>query len=179
MTRNRKIDPEVLEREYVYDSGTPPISFSGLAEKYGLARNTVAEKGIKGRWYERRKEFREQLGMKTVEALGDQWVRYETAVREKAMVIAVEYLEKYAKALTDGEIKVGTRDMLGVVAMLRTLMTDAAARATTEEVLLDPDTADLKPEHFQRAIDVLDRLELGAGDAPATAATGAPGVGED
>jgi hypothetical protein len=179
MTRNRKIDPEVLEREYIYDSSPKPVSFTALADRYNLARNTVAEKGVKGRWYERRKEFREQLGMKTVEALGDQWVRYETAVREKAMVIAVKYLETYEAKLLSGEITVSTRDMLGVVAMLRTLMTDATAAKSTEEVLLDPDASDIAPDEYRKALDVLDRLELGAG-APAEAAeTGAPGAGED
>jgi hypothetical protein len=182
VTRNRKIDPEVLEREYIFDAATPPISFSGLAEKYGLARNTVAEKGVKGRWFERRKEFREQLGMKVTEALGDQWVRYETAVREKMMSGFVAYIEKWVAALDSGEIKVSTRDMLGIAAALRTFMADALAAKPTEEVLLNED-ADLDPEHYRRAIDVLDRLEAGtgpdAGDVAAVAAAGAPGAGED
>jgi len=175
MTRNRKVDPEVLEREYIYDSGTPPISYTELAAKYGLARNTVAEKGIRGRWFERREEFRKTLGIKVTEALGEEWVRFETAAREKLMALGMTYVEKYAKALEDGEIKVSTRDMLGVAAMLRTLMGDAAAAKPTEEVLLDPD-ADLHPDVARR---VLAALESGAGAPRETAATGIEELGED
>jgi hypothetical protein len=179
VTRLRKVDPEVLEREYIFDSGTPPISFSGLAEKYGLARTTVAEKATKGRWFERREEFRKQLGMKTVEALGEQWVRYETAVREKAMATGVEYLEKYAKALTDGSITVSTRDMLGVVAMLRTLMADASVAKPTEEVLLNEDSP-IHPDEYRRALAVIEQIESsGTGDAAEVAPTGPPRPGDD
>jgi hypothetical protein len=180
VTRNRKIDPEVLEREYIFDAATPPISFSGLAEKYGLARNTVAEKGVKGRWFERRKEFREQLGMKVTEALGDQWVRYETAVREKMMSGFVVYIEKWVAAVDAGEIKVSTRDMLGVAAALRTFMADALAAKPSEEVLLDPDTSDIGPDEYRRALAAIEQIESGgADDAEAAAPAGAPGAGED
>jgi hypothetical protein len=176
MTRLRKVDPEVLEREYIYDASTPPISFTGLAEKYGLARNTVAEKGLRGHWYERRKAFREQLGVKVVDALGDQWVRYETAVREKLMDGAVQYIDKWIEALKAGDVTVSTRDMLGVAAMLRAFLADStAAKTNGEEVLFDPDTTDLHPDVAQRVLDVLDRPELAA-----TAASSGPAEpGED
>jgi len=180
MTRNRKVDPEVLEREYIYDSGTPPISYTELAAKYGLARNTVAEKGIRGRWFERREEFRKTLGIKVTEALGEEWVRFETAAREKLMALGMTYVEKYAKALEDGEIKVSTRDMLGVAAMLRTLMGDAAAAKPTEEVLLDPD-ADLAPDEARRLLAGIERVEsdIRSGAAPAASEAGPSGAGED
>lgn len=181
MTRNRKIDPEVLEREYIFDSSTPPVSFTALAERHGLARNTVAEKASKGRWFERREEFRKQLGVKTVEALGEQWVRYETAMREKLMAVGLAYIEKYEQAMADGTIAVSTRDLLGVAAMLRTFMGDAAAAKGTEEVLLDPDS-DLDPDEYRRAIAAIEQLESGSdgdGHAEAPPAAGPPGLGED
>src|SRR5688572_4613488 len=144
MTRARKIDPAILEREYVYDAATPPISITGLAEKYGLARSGVADKARVGRWFERREEFRRQIGEKAVSALGDKWVGFETAVREKMTSVALTYLDQYQKALNDGEIKVNTRDMLGVAAMLRTVLGDAASSNTSdEEGLIDPATVTL------------------------------------
>ncbi len=181
MTRNRKVDPEVLEREYIYDSSTPPISLTGLAEKHGLARSGVAEKAMKGNWYQRREAFRETLGQKVADALGEEWVRFETASREKAMSVAMTYLDKYAKALAEDEIKVSTRDFLGVMAMLRTFLGDAAqAKSNGEEVLLDPDTAPINEDTAREWLNRLDaaaRSQLGPGEAPP--ATSPEGAGTD
>jgi hypothetical protein len=183
VTRNRKIDPEVLEREYIYDAATPAISFTQLAEKHGLARTTVAEKAIKGRWFERREEFRRQLGIKATAALGEEWVRFETAAREKSMNIGMKVLDKFDKQLEDPDFKVSTRDMVAVAAMIRTLAADAALAKGSEEVLLDPDTSDIHPDEYRRALGVLDRITAGAGpgagDAEAPAPAGPEGAGED
>lgn len=161
MTRARKYDPELLEREYIYDSATPPISLTGLSERYGLARSGVAEKALKGRWFERRTEFRQQLGVKTVEALGEKWVGMETATREKMMTVGLEYLDKYAAALDDGTIKVSTRDMLGIAAMIRTLIGDSAKATPAEEALIDPDATDLQPDDYRRALATIEQIESG------------------
>lgn len=163
MTRARKVDPAVLEREYIFDSGNPPVSLTDLADKYGMARSGIAEKARLGRWYERRIEFREQLGEKVVAALGDKWVEFETARREQMMNIAVKYLEKYAEALDDGEIKMNTRDMLGIAAMIRTLFGDIASNPR-EEALLNEE-ADLSPDYYRRALTVIE-AELNRGDEP-------------
>lgn len=178
MTRNRKVDPDVLEHEYIYSD--PPISFTALAEKHGVARNTVAAKGIKGNWFQRREDFRKSLGLKVSEALGEEWVRFETAAREKAMNIGVKVLEKFEAQLEDPEFKVSTRDMVAVAAMMRTLASDAAAAKGTEEVLLDPDTSDIHPDEYRRALRVIEQIESGgADDAPTAATAGAAGAGED
>ncbi len=159
MTRNRKIDPAVLEREYIFDSGNPPVSLTDLANKYGMARSGIADKARVGRWYERREEFRKQLGEKTVEALGDQWIKYETAVREKMMQMGVAYLDKYVEALKNDEVKVNTRDMLGIAAMVRTLLGDAAASPQGEETLIDPTNVTLGPDDYRRAIATIEAIE--------------------
>lgn len=162
MTRQRKVDPELLEREYIYDSASPPISLTGLAEKHGLARSGVAEKAIKGRWFERRNEFREQLGVKTTEALGENWVKFETATREKMMTLGLTYLDKYSDALESGEIKVSTRDMLGMAGMIRALIGDASAVAPGDEGgLLDPDAIDMSPDAIRAGLRRLELLEEG------------------
>lgn len=183
MTRNQKVNPEELEREYIYDQGTPPVSFSQLAERHGVTRSTVADRGIKGRWFERRKAFREQLGMKVTEAMGDEWVRLEAAVRERLMTLGLAYLARYEKDLAEDKVSISTRDMIGVAAMLRTLSQDAAtARVNGEEVsLIDPDNAHLDPDSYRRALRTIERLE--AGDEPFDAedpeATGTEGAGAD
>lgn len=174
MTRLRKVDPEVLEREYVYDAANPPVSITQLAERHGLARSGVAEKAMRGRWYERRQEFRQQLGEKAVEKLGEQWVRFETATRERMMSIGLDYLNKYAEALQNGEVKVSTRDMLGVAAMVRALLGDAAAAKTDgEEVALyDPDTTDLDPDVARRVLAALEPGPARPPEAPSPAESG-------
>jgi hypothetical protein len=184
MTRQRKVDPDILEREYIYDSTNPPISITQLAERHDLARSGVAEKARKGRWFERRKEFRDQLGIKATEALGEEWVRFETATREKMMTIGIAYLAKFEKALAEDEIKVSTRDALGIMAMLRALTGDAAtARVNGEEVdLIDPDSVALDPDTARRTLAAIERLEAGPDepDDPADAeAERAAGTGAD
>ncbi len=185
MTRARKVDPAVLEREYIFDPSNPPVSLTGLAEKYGMARSGIADKALKGRWYERREEFRTQLGEKVVAALGDEWVGFETATREKLMQTGLKYLDSYIKALDDGKIVPNTRDMLGVAAMIRTFLGDAAASPKGEEALLDPDTVDISPEYYRRAIAAIETAQLTSGadpgpdDAGETAEAGASGTGED
>jgi hypothetical protein len=160
MTRQQKIDIAELEREYIFDASAHPVSFTQLAERHNVARNTVAERGTKGRWFERREEFRRQLGVKAVEALGEEWVRFETAIREKTTSVGLAYLERYEKALLAGEIPLNTRDALGVVAMLRTFAQDAAAATTNgEEVkLIDPDTHQLDPDTARRTLAALDAI---------------------
>jgi hypothetical protein len=184
MTRNRKVDPAVLEREYIFDSSNPPVSISGLAEKYGMARSGIADKAMKGHWYERRIEFREQLGEKVVAALGDEWVGFETQTREKLMQVGLKYLDKYVAALDEGSVKPNTRDMLGIAAMIRTLLGDVAASPKGEEALIDPDTVDVSPEYYRQAIAAIEAAQLGSGEADAgpageTEEAGPTGTGED
>lgn len=183
MTRNRKVDPAILEREYIYDSGNPPISLTALAEKHGMARSNIAAKALTGKWYERRVEFRQSLGEKVVEALGDEWVKYETAVRRKMMDVASSYLDKYIEALDSDKITVSTRDMLGIAAMMRTLLGDAAAKPEQEGGLIDPETKPLDPEYYRRALTSVEALlesgSLGSDDAGETPASSPAGVGQD
>ena len=155
--------------------------------RHGSGRSPARHSRLTGRWFQPRKAIRETCGLFGAEALADQWVRYETAVREKAMSAAVEYIDKYVEKLQAGEVSINTKDMLGMVAMLRTLMSDASAAKTTEEVLLDPDTAELHPDEYRRALATIDQLEAGtlngaghgADDAEAPAAAGPSGAGED
>ena len=183
MTRARLIDPAILEREYIYDSGTPPISLTQLAEKYGMARSGIAAKAQRGRWYERRLEFRESLGEKVVEALGDEWVKYETAVRRKMMDMASTYLDKYIEKLDQDKIEVSTKDMLGIAAMMRTLLGDAAAKPEQEGGLIDPDSKPLDPEYYRKALNTVEALlasgDDGSDDAGEAPASSPAGTGED
>lgn len=181
MTRARKVDPAILEREYIFDSGQPPISITALADKYGMARSGIADKARIGRWYDKRKEFRERLGEKAIDALGDHWVAFETSVRQKLMTTALAYLDKYTEALNNNEIKVNTRDMLGVAAMVRVLLGDVAAKPQGEEGLIDPGTVTLDPAAYRDAIAHIKQLRSAndEDDAGRFAATGTEGSGED
>lgn len=162
MTRNRLHDYEALKREYIFDP-TPGrgISLTDLAEKHGMARSLLADRAVNERWYDQRTEFREQMGMKVVEALGENWVKFETATRQKMMDVGIKYLDKYAEALANNEIKVNTRDALGVASMLRTLVMDAASTPAPDESLIDPENSHLDPEEYRRALRTIEQLESG------------------
>lgn len=172
MTRQRKLDMDEVEREYIYDASPNPVSFSQLAAKHNVARNTIAEPGTKGRWYERRQEFRRQLGIKATEALAEEWVQFESAMRAKTTSVGLKYLDMYEKALDAGEIKMNTRDMLGMAAMLRAYAQDAASSAMTNEAgevkIIDPDTHVFDPDTARRALAAVEAMEhrrLGDGES--------------
>jgi hypothetical protein len=183
VTRSMKVDPEQLEREYIYDAGTPPISFTDLAKHHGVARNTVAERGIKGGWFAKRKAFRESLGMKVTEAMGEEWVALEAAVRERLMTSGLNYLAQWEKKLAEGELPITTKDALGVAAMLRGLTKDGINGAVNPEGeirTIDPDSErHLPPDEYRRALDAIRELEAGSNDpvdAPDAEASGAEGT---
>ena len=159
MTRNRKADPAVLEREYIFDSGSPPVSLTDLAQRYGMARSGIAAQALKGKWYERRVEFRKQLGEKVVAELGEAWVAKATEQREAMLQLGLDYIQKYREALDEGTIAISTRDMLGVAAMVRTFMSDIAAGSGKEGELIDPENINLAPEDLRRALRVLEEQE--------------------
>jgi hypothetical protein len=141
MTRTIKgPGPDVLEREYVYSD--PPISITLLAETHGLARSNVAQKALDGHWFQKREEFRRRLSEETRDALAEKWAEMQVAVYERLGKLAVKYIDLYEKALDSGEVKVGTRDMLGVAAMMRTITGDMAARPVAN-VVVDPETGDV------------------------------------
>lgn len=159
----------VLEREYVYDMSEPPISFTELADKHGLARSNVAAKGTAGKWYEKRQEFRAKLKAGVREAMTDQVLQAEVAYREKLLHAGGVYLDKYVEALTaeDSKIAVNTKDMLGVAAMLRTIVGDMKAEAQPDTVVVTPggDVEFADPDKAKKAMADLQRL-LEAGDEP-------------
>ena len=164
MTKNRVVDIDELEREYIYDQGTPPVSFTDLARRHGVARNTVSVPGTKRGWYEKRKAFRVALGMKVTEAMGDQWVALEAALTERLMSSGLAYLSKWEKALADDKITVSTRDALGVAAMLRTLAKDKGAEIGPDDMprFVGPEDEEQKdPDEYRRALEAIRRIEAG------------------
>lgn len=170
MTRQRKLDLDEVEREYVYDASANPVSFSQLALRHNVARNTIAEPATRGRWYEKREEFRKQLGIKATEALGDEWVKFETAIRQKTTSVALKFLDQYEKKLDAGEIPMNTKDMLGIAAMLRTYAQDAASSplvGTGEEVkIIDPDSHQLDEATARRTLAALDAVAGSSAGTP-------------
>src|SRR5690242_15466649 len=102
MTRLVKLDWDEVEREYVYDGSSNPVSYTQLAVRHNTARSAVAEHGTSGRWPEKRKAFREALGIKAIEAVSAEWVGFETAVRAKTTAVGLKYLDQFEKALDAG-----------------------------------------------------------------------------
>lgn len=169
MTRNRKVATDVLRREYIYSD--PPISISDLAEKYGLARSGVAEKAQRGdlidgaqvSWYQQREDFRAKLTAKVADALREKWAEAETEYREKLLKAGGQYLDRYVTKLEAGEISVNTKDMLGVAAMMRTLMADQKAQAP-QTVVVDGEGEELDEDDARKVMEEARRLLTGGGD---------------
>ena len=131
---------DALEREYVYSD--PPLSITDLAEMHGLARSNVAAKANAGNWFEKRQDFRRRLAEETRDAMSEKWAEMQIAVYERMGKLAVKYIDEYEKALDAGEIKVSTRDMLGVASMMRTLTGDMVDKPAAN-VVVDPSTGDV------------------------------------
>ena len=129
-----------MEREYVY--ADQPVSITDLAERHGLARSNVAAKAQAGNWFQKREEFRRRLAEETRDAMSEKWAEMQIAVYERMGKLAVKYIDEYEKALDSGDIKVNTRDMLGVAAMMRTLTGDMVNKPVSS-VVVDPTTGDI------------------------------------
>jgi hypothetical protein len=112
----------MLRHEYIY--ADPPISITELADKHGLARSGVADKARIGEWYKARQEFRNKVSDRVTEALAEKWSEFQVANYERLMKVAANYLDTYQAELEAGTIKVNTRDMLGIAAMMRTFLSD-------------------------------------------------------
>lgn len=184
MPKQQKVPTEVLRQRYVYDASPRPISMSALADEYGLARSGVADKGIDGKWYEQRQEFRAMVGQKVTDAMGDGWAQVVIHQRDRAINSLMKTLDVYDERLQNGEIKPSTKDAVAVIAALRVLQGDVALTAR-EVRILDPEDIDLDPSDLA---DLIARSKnqltlLGDGNAREGAAeldpTGTEGTGQD
>lgn len=169
MSRLQKIDPATLEREYVY--ADPPISVTALADKYGLARSGVADKARIGKWYEKRQEFQQKLGAKTLEALADEWAAFGTKMRKSVMEAATRSVESYSSALVDKEGnvipgKVSGKDAVAWVGVMRDLLADVE-RAARPVTIIDQERVDIDPEEAAKMLADVEKL-LGSGTSDAT-----------
>ena len=154
---------DVLEREYVYSD--PPLSISDLAEKHGLARSNVAAKANAGKWYEKRQEYQQKLKDRTRDALAEKWAESQVALYERLAKTATVYLDKFDKALDAGEVKVNTRDMIAIAAMMRTISTDMADRpVSSPSPDDDDDTFEGTVEDAKAVIERIKALQSGAVD---------------
>ena len=153
---------DVLENEYVY--AEPSVSFDDLATKYGLSRSNIAAKARVGQWTKKREDFRRRLREETRAAMAERWSEFQTANYERLMKMAAAYLDQYQKALDEGEIKVSTRDMLGIAAMMRTYLTDMTEQPAVDPRLVNPDDDEIDPENAAEAIIKIRQLMAGGGN---------------
>lgn len=126
MTRNPSVDYTSAHRDYVF--GKEPISLSDLAVKYGCSRAALADKarGEEGElsWFEQRQEFERRIGEKTLLALADEWAAIEAENRKKRMETANAVLDKFIASLEDKTAKIGSKEALEWVQLMRTEFED-------------------------------------------------------
>lgn len=166
MSPARKVDPALLEREYVYDSATPPISITALADKHGLARSGVADMARRANpsWYQQRKEIRLTIGEKVIDAMTDRWVETDGLIRDRMLEVSIKMLDQAETDIADGKIKVrSVRDLATVVAAIRTLLGDKAIAeaAKNPRTVIDLESVALSPEKLAEMLPLLKRLTAG------------------
>lgn len=161
--RTRKYDYALLEREYVYDSQTPPISFTELADKYGMSRTALTDVAVPGKWHEKRQEVRRVVGEKVLDALTDRWAETESALRRRMLESMVKTLDVYDKALSDEKVRVGPREAMGVVAAIRVLLGDVAAAEAAKDAsnIIDVEQTQVDPAEMVKMYQQLKQLANG------------------
>ncbi len=121
MTRNPSVDYAAAHRRYVF--GKEPISLSELAVEVGCSRAALAAKaaGAEGEmtWYDQRREFESRIGEKTMLALADEWATIEAENRKKRMETANAVLDKFILELAGGTAKIGSKEALEWVQLMR------------------------------------------------------------
>jgi len=137
VTRQRKLSPTDLEREYLYSD--PPLSFSELAEKHGVARSAIATLAAKGKWFDRREEFRSRLTERTREALSEEWSALQTANYRRLMKMASNYLDKFETLLDGDDFRPNTKDALAMASMMLQLHRDMERKPVADPTVIDGD----------------------------------------
>lgn len=164
MTRARKADPALLEREYVYDSGNPPISITQLADNHGMARSNIADMARRGKWYEKRKEVRLTVGEKVLDAMTDRWAETQTVIRDRMLELSIKLLDQAEKAVAAGEIKI-TRvaDIQSIVATARVLLGDQAVSEANKNgpTIIDMEAVVMDPQKMAEMLPLLKQLAAG------------------
>lgn len=167
MTRNPSIDYVAAKREYIFSE--PPPTLSELAEKYQCSRAALAAKaaGEEGgiSWFQEREEFRRRLGKKTLEALADKFAAFEIEAREKQMQTANAVLDNFIEALTEGKIKITSKDAIEWAKVQLDLF-DAARNAGRHGDVIDGQAVEMTEYDAQKAYDEAMRL-LDAGKTDA------------
>ncbi len=165
MSRARKLDYALLEREYVYDPATPPVSITALADRHGIAsRSNLADIARRGKWYEKRKEVRLTVGEKVLDAMTDRWAETQTTIRNRMLELSIKLLDQAEKAVDAGEIKI-TRvaDVQAIVATARVLLGDQAIDEANKNgpTIIDMDTMTMSPEKMAEMLPLLKQLAAG------------------
>lgn len=60
-----------IEHEYVTDIRKKPCSLESLAKKYSIPIQTITDQSAKGKWSEKRKEYKEETKRKAIEKSSD------------------------------------------------------------------------------------------------------------
>jgi hypothetical protein len=171
MSRARKVDPTQLEREYVFDSATPPVSITALADRYGMARSNIADIARRNRWYEKRKEVRQTVGEKVLEAMTDDWAAAQTTVRNRLIEVNLKLLEETEKAIAAGEIKITkVADVVALTATIRVLLGDQAVEAgRNEPKIIDMESTPIDIDQMVKMMPLL-KASLAGGENGGTSA---------
>lgn len=178
MTRARKANQEELARRYIFDSGSPPITFSELSAETGLSRPYLVEMGVRGAgtsmpgksWTEQRKEYRLTVGEKVLNALADEWADTQVLLQKRMLETAVKMLDQFDRELADGKIALSARDYPMILNSIRTMLGDVAAGSQRDEPkLINPDDVPIDPKKLAEALPMLKQLVEGGGNGTGAA----------
>lgn len=138
MTRLRKIEPEELEKEYVFGSE----SLGELAERHGLSKSAVAGYAARGKWAEKRTLFKGELLERIRAALTTDWAEYESSLRRQMIDAAIASLTAYRDALASGRIELSGKDAIAWIGLIRSMLDELRPKDNDEpEEMMDPDVA--------------------------------------
>lgn len=95
-------DWKKIQREYV----TGSVSYGTLAKKYGVSKGRLGNVAWKGKWVQKRSEYREQMNNKTLQALSNEaavaeevnhFLTVQKAAEKGALMclVVMEDLDKY------------------------------------------------------------------------------------
>lgn len=93
-----------IKTEYI----TTDISYRGLAEKYGIPKNRIAETGKRENWKELRVQFRDKTMTKTVEKTSEELAKKQAKQAAKVGDLADKLLIKLEQAIEELDLKVTT-----------------------------------------------------------------------
>lgn len=150
---NAKVDPQLLEREYV----TSTVSIRELAKRHGLSWSALATRARKAdaaglTWEDKRRAFQTSVAKTSYDKTADRLAKEDVDIRSELVNVNRATLAVYVQQLREGKIAVTPKDAVQATAALMNLLGEPTSR--TETSIVDARTGGFDAAELRRIVEI-------------------------